>query len=101
MNQPQEKPDKETLDNWLRDPANYRRKFLGIPVYYNPKDKRILPPSKVRAFGLRSDIPLFGINYWTINFANPYSILAAIGISVAGIVVILGIVIGIAILVSN
>jgi uncharacterized membrane protein len=35
--------------------------FLGV-FYFNPKDKRLLPPKR---------FPLMG---WTVNFANPYSI---------------------------
>jgi uncharacterized membrane protein len=35
---------------------------LGI-FYYNPKDKRLMPPKRNRFFG------------WTVNFANPLSIL--------------------------
>ena len=50
-----EKPSKETLDQWHKDPANWR---LGI-LYFNKLDKRIFPPKKLRAFG------------WTVNFANP------------------------------
>ena len=35
--------------------------ILGI-FYFNPKDKRLLPPKRIPGFG------------WTINFGNPYSI---------------------------
>jgi len=59
-----EKPNKETLEQWHRDPANWR---FGI-FYFNPADKRIFPPKKLRAFG------------WTVNFANPLSVLAILGI---------------------
>jgi uncharacterized membrane protein len=38
---------------------------LGI-FYYNKDDKRIFPPKKRKYLG------------WTINFANPYSIIAMI-----------------------
>ena len=55
----EEKPGKEKLDQWHNDPANWK---LGI-FYYNKKDKRLLPPKRIKEFG------------WTINFANPYSIL--------------------------
>ncbi len=54
-----EKPNKEIFDQWHDDPANW---IWGI-FYYNKKDKRIFPPKRFRALG------------WTINFANPYSIL--------------------------
>jgi uncharacterized membrane protein len=59
-----EKPDKETLRQWHNDCANWR---FGI-IYYNKEDKRIFPPKKFRGFG------------WTVNFANPYSILTFLGI---------------------
>jgi uncharacterized membrane protein len=54
-----EKPTKETLDQWHNDPSNWK---WGI-FYYNRKDKRIFPPKKFKAMG------------WTINFANPWSVL--------------------------
>jgi uncharacterized membrane protein len=53
----QEKPSKETLDQWREDPLNWK---CGI-FYYNKKDKRIFPPKRY----------FWG---WTINFANTYSI---------------------------
>ena len=62
-----EKPSKETLDQWHKDPTNWR---LGI-FYFNKLDKRIFPPKKLRAFG------------WTVNFANPLSVLAILGIIIA------------------
>ena len=55
-----EKPDKETLEKWHDDPANWR---WGI-IYYNPEDKRIFPPKRNKWGG------------WTVNFANRNSILA-------------------------
>ena len=54
------KPNKETLEQWHKDPDNWK---LGI-FYFNPKDKRIFPPKRNERFG------------WTINFANPLSVLA-------------------------
>ena len=59
-----EKPSKETLGQWHKDPSNWK---LGI-LYYNKKDKRIFPPKRLRGFG------------WTVNFANPYSFLTLLGI---------------------
>jgi len=56
-----ESPSRETLDAWHDDPANWK---LGI-FYFNKKDKRIFPPKRY----------YFG---WTMNFANPYSILMTI-----------------------
>ena len=43
---------------------------LGM-FYYNPADKRLMPPKRHKWMG------------WTINFANPYSILLGIGIITA------------------
>ena len=57
-----EKPDQETLNAWHDDPDNW---VLGV-LYFNPKDHRIFPPKRVEGFG------------WTVNFANPYSILVLI-----------------------
>jgi len=47
---------------------------LGI-FYFDPKDKRIFPPKRIAWLG------------WTINFGNPYSILAFVVLiaAVAGI----------------
>jgi uncharacterized membrane protein len=59
-----EKPDKETMNAWHDDPSNWK---LGI-FYYNKMDKRLFPPKRVRYFG------------WTVNFANPYSVLVLLGI---------------------
>ncbi len=43
----------------VKNPTNYK---LGI-FYYNKEDKRIFPPKRIAQMG------------WTINFANPISIL--------------------------
>ena len=67
-----EKPNKEILDKWHSDPANWR---LGV-FYYNKKDKRIFPPKRFKAFG------------WTVNFANPYSCLAFIVIIILGVIIL-------------
>ncbi len=61
-----EKPDKDTFDKWNKDPSNWK---LGI-FYFNPKDKRIFPPKRLKSFG------------WTINFANPLSIAAIISLAI-------------------
>lgn len=55
----EEKPSKETLEKWSKDPNNW---VWGI-FYYNPKDKRIFPPKRNPNMG------------WTVNFANPKSVL--------------------------
>ena len=52
-------PSKEQRETWRKDPANYR---LGV-FYYNPADKRLLPPKRIKQMG------------WTVNFAQPGSIL--------------------------
>jgi uncharacterized membrane protein len=55
-------PKQQLYDTWHDDPKNWR---MGI-FYYNPEDKRLFPPKRIRGGG------------WTVNFANPYSILATI-----------------------
>ena len=47
------------MEEWDKDPSNW---IFGI-FYFNKKDKRIFPPKRVPSLG------------WTINFANPYSII--------------------------
>ena len=58
------KTSKETRKNWQKDPNNWK---YGI-FYYNPSDDCIFPPKRISEMG------------WTINFANPRSILAFVGI---------------------
>jgi hypothetical protein len=55
----QQPTDKETKEQWRTNPDNWK---WGI-FYYNKEDKRLLPPKIFKAMG------------WTINWANPYSIL--------------------------
>ncbi|MEO1257771.1 MAG: DUF5808 domain-containing protein [Bacteroidota bacterium] len=50
--------NKEKYEEWRRDPANWILYFF----YYNKEDPRLFPRKRL-GFG------------WTINFANPYSIL--------------------------
>ncbi|MEO0038481.1 MAG: hypothetical protein RIQ59_1692 [Bacteroidota bacterium] len=61
------KPTKETKENWLRDDKYWK---WGV-FYYNTEDKRILPPKR---------IPWMG---WTVNFANPISIITLVILTVA------------------
>lgn len=61
-----EKPTKEILENWHNDPNNWK---WGI-FYFNKADKRIFPPKRTKYFG------------WTVNFANPISIISLIVITV-------------------
>lgn len=65
------KPTPETLNNWHNNPANWK---WGM-FYYNKEDKRIFPPKR---------IPYMG---WTVNFANPLSLLALV-VLVAAIVIV-------------
>lgn len=51
----------EELD---KDPSNW---ILGF-FYFNKKDKRIFPPKRLSLLG------------WTINFANPFSIMTFVAI---------------------
>jgi uncharacterized membrane protein len=53
-----EKPSKDTLEKWQKDPDNWK---LDI-FYYNKEDKRIFPPKRLAWTG------------WTVNFANSISI---------------------------
>lgn len=55
----EEKPSQETKNQWHNDPDNW---VLGI-FYFNRKDKRIFPPKRLAFLG------------WTVNFANPLSVL--------------------------
>ncbi|MBK6523412.1 MAG: hypothetical protein KBG47_00550 [Bacteroidia bacterium] len=68
----EQEPSKETLEQWHKDPSNW---VWGM-FYYNPKDKRLLPPKRIRAMG------------WTVNFANPTSVFILIGILVLTAVVV-------------
>jgi uncharacterized membrane protein len=59
----QDNPSQETLERWSKDPNNW---IWGI-FYFNKEDKRMLPPKKN---------PMMG---FTVNFANPKSVLFFIG----------------------
>jgi uncharacterized membrane protein len=69
---PNGKPNQDTFDEWHNDPSNWK---LGV-FYFNPKDKRIFPPKRLKSFG------------WTVNFANPLSVLALLIIILAFILVL-------------
>lgn len=56
--------DSENPENWK----------LGI-IYYNKNDKRLFPPKRWKNLG------------WTVNFANPYSVI--------GFILILAVIVGI------
>ena len=59
---PEEKPTKELLEQWHKDP-NYWK--YGI-FYFNKDDKRLFPPKRNKYFG------------WTVNFANSTSIIVLV-----------------------
>jgi uncharacterized membrane protein len=59
-----ENSNTENQDNGYNDPANWK---WGL-FYFNKNDKRIFPPKRFSGFG------------WTINFANPLSVLAFIAL---------------------
>lgn len=54
-----EEPNEFTLKEWQNDPKNWKLGFL----YYNKKDARLFPPKRFKGG-------------WTVNFANPNSIIA-------------------------
>jgi uncharacterized membrane protein len=64
-------PSKETLEKWHQDPDNWK---FGI-FYFNKEDKRIFPPKRRAQFG------------WTVNFANPLSVLAIVVIITIAILI--------------
>ena len=59
-----EEQNNENKNNSTNDDAHWK---WGI-IYFNKDDKRIFPPRRISGFG------------WTINFANPLSILAFVAI---------------------
>ena len=59
---------------WHKDPANWK---FGI-FYYNPEDDRLFPPKRLRYLG------------WTVNFANPLSILMFVAILAFALLLLLG-----------
>lgn len=63
------KLDHQILELMSKDPQNWKG-----PIYYNPKDPRLLVP-KIN--------PYFG---WTFNFASPYSYVTLGAIIVIAIV---------------
>ncbi len=67
-----ENPSEETKEQWHNNPDNWK---FGM-FYFNKEDKRLLPPKRVKSMG------------WTVNFANPLSILFMASFIVA--VILLG-----------
>jgi uncharacterized membrane protein len=70
MSAAEQEPNEFTLKEWHDDPKNWK---LGI-FYFNRKDKRLFPPK--RFYG-----------GWTLNFANPYSIISTFVLVVLIIVI--------------
>jgi uncharacterized membrane protein len=68
-----EKPTQEDYDNWHKDPSKWSLRFF----YYNPKDKRLLPPKRIEWMG------------YTINFANPYSVLLLLPLVIIIVLILL------------
>lgn len=62
MMENEDDPTEEEKDNWYNDPNNW---IWGI-FYFNPKDKRLFPPKRIKEMGL------------TINFANPNSVFLSV-----------------------
>jgi uncharacterized membrane protein len=62
-----ETPYHELIEHWRYDPANW---YFFDMFYFNKADKRLLPPKKIKSFG------------WTVNFANPFSVLILVGVFV-------------------
>lgn len=58
-----QKPTTEQKRQWHADPSNW---FLW-GFYHNPEDRRLFPPKRSRLG-------------WTVNFANPWSILATVAL---------------------
>jgi uncharacterized membrane protein len=54
------------------DPSNWK---WGI-FYYNKNDKRLFPPKRIKQLG------------WTINFANPLSIVAMLVVIVLLVIIV-------------
>ncbi|WP_417360127.1 DUF5808 domain-containing protein [Galbibacter sp.] len=67
---PKRRPTKELKEQWHKDSNNWK---FGL-LYYNKEDKRIFPPKRFKYLG------------WTVNFANPTSILVLSLIIIAIIV---------------
>lgn len=62
--------DEFESDRMINNPANYK----GGIFYFNPKDKRIVPPKRNKMMG------------WTLNFANIYSYLIILGLIAAALI---------------
>ncbi|MSQ78741.1 MAG: hypothetical protein EXR21_03560 [Flavobacteriaceae bacterium] len=61
------KPTIEEYENWHNDPNNWKWKIF----YFNKNDKRVFPPKRIKYLG------------WTVNFANPISIISLIALVIA------------------
>lgn len=63
--------EKPPYQEWHDDPGNWK---FGV-FYFNRQDKRILVPKRIELLG------------WTINFANPVSILSFVFIILVVLVI--------------
>lgn len=62
--------DQFANDRMIDDPVNYK---AGI-FYYNPKDRRIIVPKRLRGMG------------WTLNFGSLYTYLLILGLVAVALV---------------
>ena len=67
-----ENPSPETQERWSKDPNNW---ICGL-FYYNKEDQRILPPKRN---------PIMG---FTVNFANPKSVVFIIGFILFAVLIV-------------
>lgn len=67
---------KEQSEIWQKDDSKW---FAFGQVYFNKEDYRIFPPKRISWMG------------WTVNFANPKSVLVFLSITIllAGIIVLI------------
>ena len=73
---PNTNPTQEQKDRWHADPANWKAWL----IYYNKEDPRLFPPKRT----------YLG---WTVNFANPRSIVAMV-VLVGALVGVIGLATG-------
>lgn len=66
-----EKVSKEQSDSWRLDSNNWK---WGV-FYFNKEDKRLLPPKRNKLLG------------WTVNFANPWSLVVFVVLLTAVIII--------------
>ena len=67
-----QEPSEETKRQWHQDSNNW---ILGI-FYFNREDNRIFPPKRIAWMG------------WTVNFANPMSVIVLLIVLLLFIIVV-------------